>query len=101
MVRLDLDHTSRGWKVYSINKKLMKIPRHFLDRETRLQFDLDHPDYEEGQQIEESKAENYSGPDRQWFERSAATKALNKTYMGALHLPQKTSTFKRPEVDAN
>ena len=86
IVRLDLEHINKGWKVYEILDKFMKVPRHFLDLEARKTFDREHPDYEEGQ-FYEDQADNQEDAGREWWERSSVNKALNKSYMGVIHFP--------------
>ena len=102
VVRLDLDRLRDGWRVYDLHEKFTKVPRHYMERDQRIIFDIDHPDYNEQVQtavIEDDKA--LDDVDKKWWERAAAQKALNKSQMGVFHIPQKISEFKRPKIDVN
>ena len=35
VVRLDFQNLSRGWQLYEVRKTFTKVPRHFLDKESR------------------------------------------------------------------
>ena len=97
---MDLEKIGKGWQEYELIDKFMKVPRHYLDLQSRQKFDREHPDYEEGQFFEE-QADNQDDAGRQWWERSSATKVLNKSQMGVLHYPQKRFAQTRPEIDPN